>query len=65
MITGFRLERRSKLFNVIPDMSTFGKAYGKWILPGSLSRKKEFLELGNIIDEGQERTFLIILYTWS
>ena len=61
MITGFRwdLKGAQNYFNVIPDMSTFGKAMANGFSLAALVGKREFLELGNIIDEGQERTFLL------
>ena len=60
MITGFRWDigGAQTYFNVIPDLATF-ESYGKWIFISCIGRKKRIVELGNIIEEGKERTFLL------
>lgn len=59
MITGFRWHNggAQKLYNVDPDLSTFGKAMGNGFSIAALTGKKEFLELGGI-HHRKERVFL-------
>ena len=61
MITGFRwdLKGAQHYFDVTPDMSTFGKAMANGFSLAALVGKRELLELGNIIEVGKERTFLL------
>lgn len=61
MITGFRWELggAQTYFNVTPDMATFGKAMANGFSLAALVGKRELLELGNIIEQGRERTFLL------
>ncbi len=61
MITGFRwdLGGAQSYFDVKPDMSTFGKAMANGFSLAALVGRRDLLELGNIIEEGQERTFLL------
>ena len=61
MITGFRWDLRGAqyYFDVTPDMSTFGKAMANGFSLAALVGRRELLELGNIIKEGTERTFLL------
>jgi len=61
MITGFRwdLGGAQSYFGVEPDMATFGKAMANGFSLAALVGRRELLELGNIIDEGKERTFLL------
>lgn len=60
MITGFRmhLSGAQKYFNVIPDISTFGKALGNGFSVATVVGKKEIMELGGI-DHNKERVFLL------
>lgn len=60
MITGFRmhLSGAQKYFNVIPDISTFGKALGNGFSIAAVVGKKEIMELGGI-NHDKERVFLL------
>ncbi len=59
MITGFRWHNggAQRLFNVDPDLSTFGKALGNGFSIAALAGKREFLDLGGIYHK-KERVFL-------
>lgn len=61
MITGFRwhLNGAQKYFDIIPDLSTFGKGMANGFSVAALTGKKEIMEMGGIKKEGAERTFLI------
>ena len=61
MITGFRwhLKGAQHLFNVKPDLSTFGKGMANGFSLSALVGKKEIMELGGILQENMERTFLL------
>ncbi len=61
MITGFRwhLSGAQKYYNVEPDLSTFGKGMANGFSVAALVGKKEIMNLGGILNEGQERVFLI------
>ena len=60
MITGFRwhLGGAQKKFNIVPDLSTFGKALGNGFAISALAGKREFMELGGLHHK-KERVFLI------
>jgi len=60
MITGFRwhLSGAQAYFDVIPDISTFGKAIGNGFSVAVLAGKKEVLELGGI-KHGKPKVFLL------
>jgi glutamate-1-semialdehyde 2,1-aminomutase len=61
MITGFRwdLLGAQKYFDIVPDLSTFGKGMANGFALSALTGKKEIMSLGGILDEGKERVFLI------
>ncbi len=61
MITGFRIDLQgaSNYFNVKPDLATFGKAMANGFSVAALVGKKEIMNLGNINNIGEERTFLL------
>ena len=61
MITGFRwhLQGAQKYYNVVPDLCTFGKGMANGFSVAALMGKKEIMKLGGIVDEGQERVFLV------
>ncbi len=61
MRTGFRwdLGGAQKLFNVSPDLSTFGKGIANGFSLAALTGKREIMELAGIHRAGQERTFLL------
>ena len=60
MITGFRWHNggAQKVHNVIPDLSTFGKAMGNGFSISALAGKREFMDLGGIYHK-KERVFLM------
>jgi glutamate-1-semialdehyde 2,1-aminomutase len=59
MITGFRWHNggAQKTYNVVPDLSTFGKALGNGFSIAALAGKKEFMGLGGIYHK-KARVFL-------
>lgn len=61
MITGFRfdLQGAMKLFDIEPDLATFGKGMANGFPLAALIGKREIMELGSINKEGAERLFLI------
>lgn len=61
MITGFRwdLHGAQRLFDVEPDMSTFGKGMANGFAVAALVGRREVMEVGAINRPGQERTFLV------
>jgi len=60
MITGFRwhLGGAQKKFNIVPDLSCWGKAMGNGFAVAALAGKKEFMKLGGL-DHERERVFLL------
>lgn len=60
-ITGFRwhLKGAQYLYNVSPDITTFGKAMANGFSVAAIGGKKEIMNLGSILNEGQERVFLL------
>lgn len=60
IITGFRwdLGGAQKLYGIIPDLSTFGKAMGNGFSISALVGKKEIMELGGLHHD-KERVFLL------
>lgn len=60
MITGFRwhLGGAQKYYDIVPDLSTFGKAMGNGFAIAALTGKREFMELGGLHHK-KERVFLI------
>jgi glutamate-1-semialdehyde 2,1-aminomutase len=60
MITGFRwhIGGAQKKFNVVPDLSTWGKAMGNGFAISALSGKREIMELGGL-QHNKERVFLL------
>jgi glutamate-1-semialdehyde 2,1-aminomutase len=61
MITGFRwhIKGAQKYFGVEPDLSTFGKGIANGFSVAALTGKKEIMNLGGILKEGEEKVFLI------
>lgn len=61
MITGFRfhLSGAQTLFDVKPDLATFGKGMANGFSVAALVGKKEIMDLGGIRKEGAERVFLV------
>ena len=60
MITGFRwhIGGAQKKFNIVPDLSTWGKALGNGFAISALAGKREIMELGGLEHE-KERVFLL------
>lgn len=60
MITGFRwhLGGAQKKFDIVPDLSTFGKALGNGFAISALAGKREIMELGGL-QHKKERVFLL------
>ncbi len=60
MITGFRWHKggAQTLYNIQPDLSTFGKAMGNGFAIAALAGKKEYMELGGLYHD-KERVFLL------
>jgi glutamate-1-semialdehyde 2,1-aminomutase len=61
MITGFRwhLKGAQHLYNLDPDLSTFGKAMANGFSVACVAGKKKLMELGSITNKKQERVFLL------
>lgn len=60
MITGFRwhLGGAQEKFDIVPDLSTWGKALANGFAVSALAGKREFMELGGL-HHNKERVFLI------
>lgn len=60
MITGYRwhLGGAQKKYNIVPDLSTFGKAMGNGFAISALAGKREIMELGGL-NHKNERVFLL------
>jgi len=60
MITGFRwdLGGAQRMYDIVPDLSTFGKALGNGFAISALAGKREIMELGGL-HHHKERVFLI------
>jgi glutamate-1-semialdehyde 2,1-aminomutase len=60
MITGFRWHNggAQKYYDIIPDLSTFGKALANGFSVSALAGKKEIMELGGL-DHDRERVLLL------
>jgi len=60
MITGFRwhLGGAQKKYDIVPDLSTWGKALANGFSVSALAGKREFMELGGLHHD-KERVFLI------
>lgn len=61
MITGFRwhLKGAQHVFDVKPDLSTFGKAMANGFSLAAVTGRREIMEVGSIDRPGMERTFLL------
>lgn len=62
MITGFRwhLQGAQKYYEVIPDLSTFGKAIANGFSMSALVGRRDIMELGGL-DHDREKVFLLSL----
>ncbi len=60
MITGFRWHNggAQKLYDIVPDLSTFGKALANGMSVSALVGKKQIMELGGLVHD-KERVFLL------
>jgi glutamate-1-semialdehyde 2,1-aminomutase len=61
MITGFRwdIKGAQHIYNVKPDLCTFGKAMANGFALSCVAGKREIMQLGSIENKGQERVFLL------
>ena len=61
MITGFRwhVGGAQKAFDIVPDLSCFGKAMGNGFSISALAGKREFMERGGIEQTREPRVFLL------
>lgn len=61
MITGFRvhLQGAQTYFGVEPDLCTFGKGMANGYSVAAVAGKRAFMEVGGILQAGEERTFLL------
>lgn len=61
MITGFRwhLQGAQTYFDVLPDITTFGKAMANGFAVAAVTGRREIMEVGAIRQAGAERTFLL------
>lgn len=61
MITGFRwhLKGAMHLYDIKPDLCTFGKAMANGFSVSCVAGRREIMELGSIEFEGRERLFLL------
>ena len=61
MITGFRwdLKGAQHIFNVKPDLSTFGKAMANGLSVAAVAGRRDIMEQGSIDTIGAERMFLL------
>jgi glutamate-1-semialdehyde 2,1-aminomutase len=61
MITGFRWDIKGAqyLYNIDPDISTFGKAMANGFSVAAVSGKRKYMELGSIEKKNSERVFLL------
>lgn len=61
MITGFRWDMKGAqhLFDVKPDLCTFGKAMANGYSVSCIGGRREIMELGSIEKQGKERLFLL------
>ncbi len=60
MITGFRWHNGGgqKYYDIVPDLSAFGKAFGNGFAVSALVGKRKFMELGGLLHD-KERVFLL------
>jgi glutamate-1-semialdehyde 2,1-aminomutase len=61
MITGFRWHNggAQKLYGVVPDLSTFGKAFANGFSVSALAGRREFMRLGGLDHRDRPRVFLL------
>jgi glutamate-1-semialdehyde 2,1-aminomutase len=61
MITGFRWHNRGaqKVYDIIPDLSAFGKALANGFSVSALAGRREFMRLGGLEHDDRPRVFLL------
>jgi glutamate-1-semialdehyde 2,1-aminomutase len=61
MITGFRWDKRGAqaLYDVVPDLSCFGKALGNGFSVSALAGRREIMRLGGLDHSDRPRVFLL------
>jgi len=61
MITGFRWHEggAQKLYGIVPDLSTFGKALANGFSVSALAGRREFMRLGGLHHQDRPRVFLL------
>jgi glutamate-1-semialdehyde 2,1-aminomutase len=61
MITGFRWHAcgAQGLYDIVPDLSTFGKALGNGFSVSALAGRREFMRLGGLDHHDRPRVFLL------
>ena len=61
MITGFRWDNggAQAIYNIVPDLSCFGKALGNGFSVSALAGKREFMRLGGLDHTDKPRVFLL------
>jgi glutamate-1-semialdehyde 2,1-aminomutase len=61
MITGFRWHNggAQKLYGIVPDLSTFGKALANGFSVSALAGRREFMRLGGLDHHDRPRVFLL------
>lgn len=61
MITGFRwhIKGAQHVYNVTPDLCTFGKAMANGFSVAAVAGKREIMQLGSIDRPGEDRLFLL------
>jgi len=60
MITGFKIDFPGAIskYNLSPDLATWGKGIANGFSFSALTGKKEIMDLGGILKEGEEKVFL-------
>ena len=61
MITGFRWHNggAQKLYDIVPDLSTFGKAFANGFSVSALAGRREYMRLGGLDHHDRPRVFLL------
>jgi glutamate-1-semialdehyde 2,1-aminomutase len=61
MITGFRWHKSGaqKLYDIVPDLSTFGKSLGNGFSVSALAGRREYMRLGGLDHTDKPRVFLL------
>ena len=59
MVTGFKIDLPGAIskYNLEPDMATWGKGIANGFSFCALTGKKEIMNLGGILNEGEEKSF--------